>query len=377
MKTISIILTGIAFAAASCSSGGPDQLRAEKQQYEKKLDEYSQKIAEIDKQLEAVKTVEQEAKVAVEIAQLNPGSFSRYFEVTGTMEAVKDALISPEVNGQIKEISVDRGQRVKAGDLLLRLNTDITEKNIAEVKTSLDLAARIFEKQEDLWEQNIGSEIQYLEARNNKESLEARLATLENQLEFARIRAPFDGFVDQIMVKEGELAAPGMQLIRLVNLGSMRVSARISESYLNSVREGDMVELTFASLPDKKITAPVSRLGKVIDPLTRTIILEVLLDNGDEQLMPNMLTAVRIKDFTADSALVVPSIILREDLKGTFLYRVKQENGTNRAEKIYVEPGISVQDRTMITRGLTNGDRIIVKGYNLVSNNSAIRIVNS
>ncbi len=377
MKRIGIHLIALALAAASCSSGGPDQLRAEKQRYQNKIEEFNQKIEEIDQQLGEMESVAEEDAVAVEVKELQPESFSRYFEVNGIMEAVRDAFISPEINGQIREIPVNRGQRVREGDVLIRLNTEVTEKNIQEVETSLELATRVFEKQEDLWEQNIGSEIQYLEARNNKESLEARLATLEKQLDLARITAPFSGIVDQIMVKEGELASPGMQLVRLVNLSSMRVAARISESYLNSVKEGDPVELSFASYPGLKITAPVYRLGRVIDPQTRTIVLEVLLENRDGKLIPNMLTAVRIRDFSVDNALVVPSIILREDFNGTFLYRVAEENGTSRAEKVYVETGQTVQDRTMIPGGLDAGDRIIVKGYNLVSNGSSLRIVNS
>ncbi len=269
-----------------------------------------------------------------------------------------------------------RGARVGKGDLLIRLNTDITEKSIAEVKTSLELAARIFEKQEELWEQQIGSEIQFLEAKNGKESLEARLATLQKQLELAHIRAPFPGIVDEILVQEGELASPGMRLMRLVNLNTMRVSAKVSEAYLNSVKKGDLVELHFPTYPEDVVKASVTRLGEVIDRVTRTFLIEIALQNRDEKYKPNMLTTVKIVDYTNDEALVVPSILLKQDFKGTFLFRVMDSGNGSAAEKVYVTTGITVQDQTIITEGLFPDDQVIIKGYNLVGDGSLVEITN-
>lgn len=325
---------------------------------------------------EAGSSQEEIKTLAVEVKEVEPESFSRYFEVTGHMEAVQDAYISPEINGQIKEVSIERGARVRKGELLIRLNSDITEKNIDEVKTSLELARKIYEKQEGLWEQNVGSEIQYLEAKNSVESLEARLATLEKQLQMAHVRAPFSGIVDDILVKEGELASPGMRLIHLINLGTMRVSARVSEAYLNTIDEGDLIELRFSTYPDDVLRVPVTRLGEMIDMQTRTFTLEVVIKNSEEKYKPNMLTSVRIVDFTDTGALVVPSIVLRQDFNGTFLFRAKESGNGLVAEKIYVEPGITVQDETAVSEGLSPGDRVIIKGYNLVGDGSPVRMTN-
>jgi RND family efflux transporter MFP subunit len=292
------------------------------------------------------------------------------------MESEQDATISSEISGRIEEIRVKRGQKVAAGQLLVRLNSELTEKSIAEVRTSLELATRLYEKQEELWEKQIGSEIQYLEAKNSKEVLEARLATLEKQLAMARITAPFPGIVEAISVEVGELASPGMPMLRLVNLDRMRVTSRISESYLNQVKEGDEVELQFAAYPDLIIPEEISRLGQVIDPQTRTITLEVELKNRDGKLKPNMLTAVRIEDYRNERALVVPSIILREDFNGTFLYRVVPMGEGMVTDKVYVETGITVQDRTEIISGLSEGDRVIVKGYHLVGDGTMVITAN-
>jgi len=312
----------------------------------------------------------------VEIKKVVPEVFTRHFEVSGFMEAVKDAVLSPEINGQIQQVIVQRGARVKKGDLLIKLNTDLTEKSIDEVNINLSLATQIFERQKDLWEQNIGSELQYLEAKNAVESLEARLSTLQKQLEMAHITAPFSGIVDDIMVKEGELAVPGMQLLHLLDLSEMRISSRVSEAYLNNVQKGDLVDIRVDSYEDQLIRVPVSRLGEVIDQQTRTFILEVELKNPREIFKPNMLASVRIRDYEEKNALVVPSNALKQDFNGTFLFSVSTEEGSSKARKVYVETGITVQDQTIIKSGIAPDDMVITKGFNLVGDGTPVRVVN-
>lgn len=167
-----------------------------------------------------------------------------------------------------------------------------------------------------------------------------------------------------------------MRLIHLINLNTMRVSARVSEAYLTTISEGDLVELRFSSYPEDLLTMPVTRIGEMIDMQTRTFALEVVIKNKSEKYKPNMLTSVRIVDFTDQGALVVPSIVLRQDFNGTFLFRAKETGQGMFAEKIYVEPGITVQDKTAVSEGLNPGDRVIIKGYNLVSDGSPVRLAN-
>jgi len=360
---------------AACSPGGNKQAQLE--QYKKQAAETQAKIEALEAELAQESP---EAPLAeslpVEVEAVLPTTFTRHFEVRGSMEAVSEAFISPEINGQIQHVAVRRGQQVKRGALLLSLNTDITQLSIEEVKTNLELAQIVYDKQEELWEKNIGSELQYLEARNNLASLEARLATLQKQLELASITAPFDGVVEEIMVKKGELASPGMPLLHLVNLDRMRIKAQVSEAYLNSVRKGDQVELRFPSYPDWVIREPVTRLGEVIDASTRTFTLEVEVDNQGDRLKPNMLTSVRIRDYEAEGALVVNTALLREDFKGTFLFKAVESGEGYQARKTYVEKGITVQDQTQISTGLSEGDLVVTRGYNLVADQMPIRILN-
>jgi membrane fusion protein (multidrug efflux system) len=375
MKQIAVIISLSLLVA--CGPEGTSAKKAELDSYRQKVEEYNRKIADLEAELENQNDdSEAVALLPVEIKEMTPEFFARYFEVTGVIEALKDAYISPEINGQIQKVSVQRGSRVKKGDLILKLNNDVIEKSVDEIETSLELAKRIFSKQEELWEQNIGSELQYLEAKNAMQSLQARLATLEKQMEMAHVSAPFSGIIDDIMVKEGELASPGNPLVHLVNLSNMRVSANISEAYLSSLSKGDLVELRFPAYPEDLLKAGVTRLGEVIDPQTRTFTLEVELKNSREKLKPNMLTSVRIQDYKNNSSLVVPSNILRQDFNGTFLFRISDENGSSKAQKVYVKRGITVQDQTMITEGLSAGDLVITKGFNLVSEGSPVRVIN-
>jgi len=367
-------LLALTLALASCGSPDPKEQIG---RYKKQIADLEQKISALEGELDQDESgTGYAAAVNVVVRELEPEVFSRKFEVTGLMEALSDVYISPETSGQVESVPAKRGERVRKGQLLVRLDTDVIEKNIAEVKTNLSLATRLYEKQEELWSQKIGSELQYLEAKNNKEVLEARLATLEKQLQLASVTAPFSGIVEEVLVETGELASPGQRLIRLVNLDMMRVTSRISEAYLNRVSEGDRVELSFSAYPDWILTESISRLGEVIDPQTRTLTLEVELSNSDERLKPNMLTSVRIEDYRSEQALVVPSIALKEDFSGTFLFRVKESGGKTVAEKVYVETGLSVEDRTEITGGVEQGDLVIVRGYNLVGEGTLVSMVN-
>jgi RND family efflux transporter MFP subunit len=155
----------------------------------------------------------------------------------------------------------------------------------------------------------------------------------------------------------------------------MRVSANVSEAYLSSLNKGDQVELRFPAYPEVTLSAGVTRLGEVINPQTRTFTLEVEVNNPGEKFKPNMLTSVSIQDYKNDHALVVPSNILRQDFNGTFLFKVTEEEGRSKAQKVYVERGITVQDQTMITEGLAAGDLVITKGFNLVSDGTPLRII--
>ena len=313
--------------------------------------------------------------ILVEVKQLAYENFEHFFLANGTIEAVDDAFISSEISGQIKTLHVKEGQRVTRGQLLVSLHFDITEQAMAEVKTGLALARTVYEKRKGLWEKNIGSEIQYLEAKANKESLEYKLKNLEAQADMARIKAPISGIVDRVFKKEGELAVPGMQLIQLVNLKKVYVNADVSENYLAQVHQGEQVEVTFPSYPELSMKTVIYRTGNVVKTKNRTFLVQLLLDNEGEKLKPNMVALISINDFSAHNALVVPAIIIKNDLKGSYVYVTEKEGeGQIVARKTYVTPGISEGNHTMIDEGLKPGQQVVIKGYNLVKNGMPVEI---
>ena len=302
--------------------------------------------------------------------------FEHFFQVNGSVEAVHDAFISSEINGQIKTIHVKEGQRVKENQLLISLNAEVIESSIAEVKSALELAETVYKKRKGLWDKEIGSEIQYLEAKTNRDSLASKLKTLEAQLKMTKIKAPIDGIVDEIFKKEGELAVPGLQLIQLVNLKKVYINADVSETYLARLEKGDTALVTFPSYPELTFDAAIYRTGNVVKSKNRTFLVQLLLENKEEKLKPNMMALIKMKDIALDSALVVPSIIIKNDLKGSYLYVIdtQEKKGKTVARKTYVEPGISQGSDTLVTQGLEPGQQVIIKGYNLVKNGMEVKI---
>lgn len=373
MKTIVKILAILLLAACSASNDNSvkQQIESKKAQVEK----LQKEIAELEKQQEN-DTTQTHNEIAVEIKEIQPEEFNHYITVFGNVEADKYAKISPEMNGQIKKIHVEEGQRVNAGNLLVSLNTETTESSINEVKTNLELATTTFEKQKSLWEQGIGSEMQYLQAKANKEGAEAKLNMLEAQLRMSQIRAPFDGLVDKIYLKEGELAGPAVPVIEFVNLARLNIKADVSETYIGSIRVGEEVQLSFPSIPEEKRTAKISRIAKVINPSARTFQVEVSINNPGEKIRPNMVCALSINDYNAEKAFVVPSVVIKRDITGDYLY-VASENGKNEvvAEKKYIKRGMSNEGFTLVTDGLSSGDKVIVAGYNMVSTGTYVNVI--
>ncbi len=370
-KIISILI--ISLFIISCSN-------EEKMTDADKISSYKHQIKELEQKIQLIE--EENAledysglKIPVRVESVQLQNFSHSFTAAGELESISEAFISPEVNGQIVKINVKEGQKVKKGDMLARLNTVVIDENIVEAKVRLDLAKTVYEKQEQLWKKNIGSEIDYLQKKNNYESARNALALLKAQKDFYTIESPINGIVEDIMFKEGELASPGMQLMQIVNLDEMKVNVKLSEVYLPVIKSGDMVNITFPSYPELKYREKVWRTGNVINKQNRTFDVEIKLNNEDGLLKPNMLATVRINDYNAENAIVLPSILIREDMTGSFIFIVEKQNENNIAVKKYIKTGKSYRDRTEVLEGVTAGDIIITDGYNNVSKGAVVNII--
>jgi membrane fusion protein, multidrug efflux system len=313
--------------------------------------------------------------IPVAVKEMKYESFNHYIITYGEVKAKNYAMISPEMNGRIQKIYVEKGMRVKKGQLLLSLNTDAIDKQIKGLKSGLELASKTYEKVDTLWKQNIGSEIEYLTAKNTKENLESQLESVLAQKRMSQISAPFDGIVDNIFPKEGEMAGPGFPVIEFVNLNTLTVTADVSEAYIDKIKTGQIIELSFSSLPNYEVKAPIMRVSKVIASASRTFEIEMETKNIGEKIKPNIVSTIRINDFSSEKAFVVPSLAVRKDITGDYVYVVNRKDNKNIIAKKYVTRGLSFDENSMITGGLDLGDQVVTEGYHLVSSGVSVNLV--
>ncbi len=377
MKKLLILLTvTIAFVACQPKQGA-DDIRKQINAHKMKITEIENQIKELEQQLAQDSTAgDQDFSILVKTHEMHRDTFEHFVEVTGFVESEFQSNISPEMNGQIKEIMVEEGQTVSKGQLLVKLKSDVTDKSIQEVRKALELANTIYVKQEKLWNQKIGSEVQYLQAKNNKESLEKKLETLEAQLDMASIRAPYAGIVDEIFAKKGEMASPGLQVLQLVNLNKLKIDADISEYYIPYVNEGDRVRVKFPTYPDLVLDdVRIVRIGNIVNQNNRTVKITLSIPNPKQMLKPNMLSKVVVNDFVNYNAMTLPTVVIKKDAdQNHYVYVMEEKGGKRVSTKREVETGKSFGSITEIVNGLEDGESVIVEGYNLVKNGSVVRV---
>ena len=228
----------------------------------------------------------------------------------------------------------------------------------------------LYEKQKNLWDQKIGTEIQYIQAKNNKESLERKLATLNTQLAQSNIISPMSGVVDQVNVKVGEMASPGVGVVRVVNLSDLKVMAKVSDTYAASVKKGDEVIIKFPDLK-KEYKARISFVSTTVDPLSRTFTIEASLPSSRD-IKPNMMAQIQINDATSKSALTIDQNFVQSTEKGNVVYVAVAEGNRKVAKAREVKTGLSYNGKIEILEGLTAGDQLITLGYQEVSDGQPI-----
>jgi RND family efflux transporter MFP subunit len=287
----------VGFVLFSCTSNkdgkSADEIRNQINKYKIEVKKLEKNISILEKQLDTIgqeQTLGRVVNVAVSKLSLQP--FQHYFIATGAVEAKYESYISPQTNGKIDYIYIEEGDKVTKGQLLARLNTEIIENNIDEVEVNLELAKTLYEKQKELWNKKIGSEVQYLQAKNNYFSLKSRLKTLQSQYDLSFIKSPLTGVVDEVYQKVGEMGTPGMRLVHVVSLSPLTLKAKISERYIPAIHVGDSVQVTFPTFPDMKIMASINRIGYVVNPANRTFDIEVNLNNSNNKIKPRLSVSV-------------------------------------------------------------------------------------
>jgi membrane fusion protein (multidrug efflux system) len=297
--------------------------------------------------------------------------FEHKVDIRGNVLSRTNVNISSEMMGQLLQVHVVEGQKVNKGDLIAEIDSENLRKNIKELNTQIEYATTIYQKRARLWDKNIGTEVEYLQAKNTKESLENQLETLMTQLDKSTIEAPFSGTIENVPVKSGELMQPGQPVAFLVSNNNMYIRAEVSEDFIGSFNVGDEVEVTFPSLK-KTVKTKINAIGNVINPASRTFTVEVNLPDELEYLKTNLVAILRLTDYRSADAVVIPSRIIQEDTEGNFIYTVQNQQ----ARKVHVQLGYSYDNQTEVLLGLMGGETIIDKGNRSVADGTVVSIQN-
>lgn len=375
MKTklyVNILLSlVIAGTIAGCSSASADkktqleELKAKQGQLAKQIAQLESEIAKENPEEESVRAKE------VDVKELALRSFDHFVKTQGKVEAEDNIDVSAKSMGVITKVYANEGDNVNVGQVLAQIDNAVLLRSIEEVQSQLELANSVYERQKNLWDQKIGTEVQFLQAKTSKESLEKRLESLQQQNEMTRIKSPINGVVDEVFAKPGQNIAPGMPAFRVVNFSDLKIKAEVSEAYAARVHKGDKVLVTISEL-DKEIETKVTFVGKTINPLSRTFTVEVQLP-AKSDFRPNMSAVIRVVFHTEKNALVVPINVVQE-INGEKIVYIAEKEGNNLVAHKRVVTLNGVFDGLAQVNGLKSGDKLITVGFQGLSDGEFIKI---
>ena len=373
MKKTLIFILSIAFLASCGSKQNVEKKEKQLENLKKQQSELSAKIKTLEGEIAASGqgTDNTKYKVVLVTDAVNK-TFLHYLDVQGKIDAEENITISAKMPAAVTKIYVKPGNDVRAGQVLAELDNSTIVAGIDELKTGMQLVNTVYEKQKALWDQKIGTEIQFLNAKSQKDQMDKKLATLNEQLDMTKIKSPISGTVDEVMLRIGQSAAPGAPAIRIVNMSSLKAKAEIAESYAGRIKEGNEVKI---SMPDinKELVAKVTFSGRVINPLNRTFTVEANIESN-QNLHPNMMAILRIADYKNDSAKVVPINTIQNSEDGQYVMVAKQTGNKLTADRRIVKVGLSYNGNAEILSGLNDGDKVITTGYQDLTQGDALLI---
>lgn len=384
IKNLIFIATlGLLFTA--CGGGEapnaiPTDLAGKKEFVKNKKAELRQlekQIAEVSAEIEKLEPAKEKRRTTVTTVPVKKGDFAHFVELQGAVQADETVNASSEVGGRITQLNVKEGQNVNKGQLIATIDLEQIDKQEAEIRTSLELAKEVFDRQKRLWDQNIGSEIQFLQAKNNKERLEKSLETLAFQKTKANVYAPISGVAEMIYTEAGEMAGPGAPIVQILNTRKVKVVVDLPETYLTKIKRGDKVIVNLPAINQTQ-DARVSLIGRQIDPSNRTFPIEINLNNRGGLLKPNLLAEIKINDEMIKNALSIPIELVQQEVSGkSFVYIQADGADGMMAKKVYVETGANYEGQIIIEKGLTGNEILIDEGARSVANNELIQVSES
>ncbi|MDA9874637.1 efflux RND transporter periplasmic adaptor subunit [Flavobacteriaceae bacterium] len=347
-------------------------LKTKKAALKEQMDRMGTELKEIEiaiSELDTLKKLMSVTSIKVEVKD-----FNHYVEVQGTVKADQTIDLHAEMGGTVTAILVKEGQKVSKGQLLATLDSDVIDNSVLQLDTQLALATTTFERQARLWEQNIGSEIQYLQAKAQKEGLENSVKSLKAQARKMKIIAPFSGIIDQIYAKTGELTSPQKPFLKLVNLNKVYVESEVTETYLNSIKKDTKVLLNFRSI-GTSVEASVSQVGNFINPSNRSFKMRIDLKNPNNELKANLLADIKINDFKANGTVIPTRLVQRDRDNKTFVYTIEPKENNHKVIKTYVTEVMNYDNQSYISDGLVPNSILVDKGARLVNNNEEVTLV--
>jgi RND family efflux transporter MFP subunit len=387
MKKI-LYLATLSLLIVSCS-GGNSEVNVDKVVKSKDLTQIKASREIIHKEYE--KLVAELAKLDKAIAELDPNKknplvktttvkdtlFNHYIEIQGNVETKENIVISPEYSGILTQLYVKAGQKVSKGQILARIDDGGMGAQLAQAQTQLALAKTTFERQKNLWDQKIGSEIQFLQAKTSLESQQKVVSQIKSQLNKTNIVAPFSGTIDEVITEKGKVVAPGMELFRIVNLSNMYVTANVPENYIAQLKLGATVDVYLNAL-GKSYQGKVRQIGNYINPNNRTFSIEIAVPNPDNLLRPNQVAVLKIEDYKNPKALLLPENILQETADGSKIVYVVEKVESNNTAKVVqkkIEVGYTSGSFVEIKSGLKPGETVVTDGAKSLKDGITVEVI--
>lgn len=356
------------------ASNNIDQIRKKKDELSAQNQEIIGKIKLLDAEISKLDTNKKIPLITT--LPIKKVEFVHYLELQGSVQTKKNVVVYPEMAGQLVSVSVKEGQRVGKGQALARIDNGGMSNRLAQLEANAALAKTTYERQKRLWDQKIGSEIQYLQAKTNYDAQTNAVDNLKKTIGKYTLRAPFSGVIDDVMIEQGTVVGPGAGIFRIVNLNDMYIETDVPETYISSVTKGKKVAVEFPVL-GKKIDSKVRQAGNFINPANRTFKVEVGVPNKDKTIKPNLTAKLKVNDYTNPNAVLIPQSIISENAEGQqYVYAAEnKDQGKTIAKQVIVKTGKTQGDEIEILEGLKDGMQIIVEGARTVKNEQEVKIL--
>lgn len=362
-----------AFIAVMVSCGETDK-KAQLAELKKQQAELSAEIKALELELGPVQT--DSSKIAmVGFTEIANTTFEHYVEVQGKLDGDQNIAIIPMASGNVVKKYVQAGDKVSAGQVLAQIDDAILQQQLHDIEINAKLATDVYEKQKALWDQGIGSEVQFLQAKTTKESTDKKLSMLREQLDLYKIKSPISGTIAEANAKVGQMASPQLPspAFRVVSFGQLKVVAEVAEAYSARINQGDEVTIFFPDL-NKEIKAKVAVASAYINPVNRTFSIEVHLSSDLSNLKANMIAVLKVCDYHTPKAIVLPLSVIQSDSKGLFVFVNESVKGKNIAKKRIVKTGQTYNGKTEVTEGLKIGDKVITTGSQTLEEGNEIKL---